>query len=834
MRRVEKPDQAARAPTATPGRGEAASRTRPLVLGKHLYAGGEKLWVRGVTYGPFRADDAGDAYPPAHILEQDFRRIRASGMNAVRTYAVPPRRVLDAALRHGLWVMVGLPWEQHITFLDDGARACAIEERVCAGVRACAGHPAVLCYAIGNEIPASIVRWHGAAAVERFLRRLYRGVKAEDPAGLVTYVNYPTTEYLRLPFLDLVCFNIYLEEPRPFAAYLARLQNLAGDRPLLVAELGLDSRRHGELGQARAVDWQIRTSFAAGCAGAFVFAWTDEWYRGGEEVDDWAFGLTLRDRGGKPALAAARAAFAEVPFPEATTWPRVTVVVCSYNGAATIRETLEGLMRLDYPDYEVVVVDDGSTDGTAAIAAEYAVRLIRTENRGLSAARNTGLAAATGEIVAYIDDDAYPDPHWLRYLVRTLLDGGHAGAGGPNLPPPRAGMIAECVAHAPGAPSHVLLTDTIAEHIPGCNMAFLRERLEAVGGFDPRFRVAGDDVDLCWRLQDRGWTLGYSAAAVVWHHRRRTVRAYWRQQRGYGAAEALLARKWPQKYNAAGDIAWAGRVYGRGAHGGWPARRGRVYHGVWGLAPFQSLYDAGPRRPAFAAALIARVAGAWTAARAAASADARRGLRGRVEALCRSVVTAWLHVVQPAARLYGRLSEEAKASGRRAWRAFVWPRALRFGHWSERWRPPEAWLSALEAELRRLDLPVLRGGAFDDWDLELRWGRQGAVRLRMAIEEHGRDKQMLRFRAWPVRPARRTAGLLLLAGLALAAGVSGAWPAAAVLGGAALLSWGRGTWQRGVVLGGVRLALGGLRRGHEGEPLPRRLGVARRAVAGAP
>jgi GT2 family glycosyltransferase len=832
MRRVARPQLEARTPPEEPVRAGAPA-ARPRVRGKHVFVGEEKLWIRGVTYGPFRPDDAGDAYPPTHILEQDFRRIRASGMNAVRTYAVPPRRVLDAALRHGLWVMVGLPWEQHVAFLDDGYRACSIEERVRAGVRACAGHPAVLCYAIGNEIPASIVRWHGAAAVERFLRRLCGGVKAEDPAALATYVNYPTTEYLRLPFLDLVCFNVYLEEPKSLAAYLGRLQNLAGDRPLLVAELGLDSRRHGELGQARAVDWQIRTSFAAGCAGVFVFAWTDEWHRGGEEVEDWAFGLTLRDRGGKPALTAARAAFAEVPFPEATTWPRVTVVVCSYNGAATIRETLEGLMRLDYPDYEVVVVDDGSTDGTAAIAAEYAVRLIRTENRGLSAARNTGLAAATGEVVAYIDDDAYPDPHWLRYLVRTLLDGGYAGAGGPNLSPPRAGMIAECVAHAPGAPSHVLLTDTVAEHIPGCNMAFLRERLEAVGGFDPRFRVAGDDVDLCWRLQERGWTLGYSAAAVVWHHRRRTVRAYWRQQRGYGAAEALLARKWPQKYNATGDIAWAGRVYGRGADGGGPGRRWRVYHGVWGLAPFQSLYDAGPRGAAFAAALIAGVAGACAAVRAA-SADARRGLRGRVEGWCRSVVTAWLHVVQPAARLYGRLSEEVTAARRCAWRAFVWPRPLRFAHWSEGWRPPEAWLGALEAELCDLDLPVLRGGAFDDWDLEVRWGRQAAVRLRMAVEEHGRGKQMVRFRAWPVRPPRLAAALLLLGGLAVAAGVGGTWPAAAALGGAALLLWGRATWQRGVVLGGVRLALGGLRRRHEGEPAPRRLEVARRAVASAP
>src|SRR5690606_24109384 len=177
------------------------------------------------------------------------------------------------------------------------------------------------------------------------------------------------------------CALPIFEERDRFAAYVARLQNIAAGRPLLLAEIGQDSRTHGELGQARALDWQVRTSFAAGCAGAFVFSWTDEWHRGGEDVADWAFGLTAHDRRAKPALAAARAAFVAVPFPESTSWPRVTVVVCTVNGAATIRETLEALRRLDYPDYEVIVVDDGSTDGSAAIAAEFAVRLIRTENR---------------------------------------------------------------------------------------------------------------------------------------------------------------------------------------------------------------------------------------------------------------------------------------------------------------------------------------------------------------------------------------------------------------------------------------------------------------------
>src|SRR5205085_557462 len=159
-----------------------------------------------------------------------------------------------------------------------------------------------------------------------------------------------------------------------------------------------------------------------------------------------------------------------------------------------------------------------------------------------------GLRAATGEIVAYLDDDCWPDPQWLTYLVATFMTTPHAGVGGPNIPPPD-GLIGDCVAKAPGGPTHVLVSDREAEHIPGCNMAFRKAVLEEIGGFDPLFRVAGDDVDVCWRLQDLGWTIGFSPAAMVWHRRRPSVRAYLGQQRGYGEAEGLLERKWPERYN---------------------------------------------------------------------------------------------------------------------------------------------------------------------------------------------------------------------------------------------------------------------------------------------
>src|SRR5207244_3897402 len=111
----------------------------------------------------------------------------------------------------------------------------------------------------------------GHRRVERYLECLYSAAKDEDPGGLVGYANYPSTEYLELPFLDLACFNIYLEAPDRLEAYLARLQNLAGDRPLVVTEIGLDARRHGDLAQARALEWMVESSFAAGCAGTFVF-----------------------------------------------------------------------------------------------------------------------------------------------------------------------------------------------------------------------------------------------------------------------------------------------------------------------------------------------------------------------------------------------------------------------------------------------------------------------------------------------------------------------------------------------------------------------------------
>src|SRR5579859_2165946 len=177
-------------------------RSRPQVHGKFLFVRGEKFYIRGASYGPFRPEPDGSEYHTPVEVERDFRLMAQHHINAVRTYTVPPGWFLDLAAQHGLHVLVGLPWEQHVTFLAERRLARDIERRIRAGVRHCLNHPAILGFTVGNEIPAPIVRWYGHRRIERFLEQLYWAAKTEDPEALVTYVNYPSTEYLELPFID--------------------------------------------------------------------------------------------------------------------------------------------------------------------------------------------------------------------------------------------------------------------------------------------------------------------------------------------------------------------------------------------------------------------------------------------------------------------------------------------------------------------------------------------------------------------------------------------------------------------------------------------------------
>lgn len=562
--------------------------------GKHLWAGGRPWRVRGVTYGSFAPRLDGELFPDPSTAKKDFLAISDLGLNTVRTYSAPPDDILDLAEEFGLKLLVGLHYDDWRLAGEAGRRTNrrvleAGRRAVHTALERCSGRNATLAISVGNEVPGDVVRVHGIGAVEDVLSELVAEVHAGDPSVLATYANFPTTEYLQVEGQDLACFNVFLESPETFRSYVKRLQVVSGDVPLLLTELGFASEVHGEGAQAAALDWQLEIAEECGVAGACVFAWTDEWAVAGEPVEGWGFGITDADRVHKPATEiVSRWARSDLEGVRRT-WPRVSAVVCAYNAMTTIGDCLASLERSHYPDLEIIVCDDGSTDATVSIARSYSkCKLLELPHAGLSTARNAGIAAASGEIVAFIDADAACHPEWPYHLALSLEDEDMGATGGPNLPSPQAGFVERAVAASPGNPIEVLIGDDRAEHVPGCNMAFKKDALGAVHWFDPVYTAAGDDVDVCWKLIEKGYSIGFSPAAQVRHHRRDSIRGYLKQQRGYGKAERMLWTRHPHRFNRLGQASWSGFIYGG------PRLLARyirpvVYHGFMGQAPFQGV-----------------------------------------------------------------------------------------------------------------------------------------------------------------------------------------------------------------------------------------------------
>jgi glycosyltransferase involved in cell wall biosynthesis len=719
-----------------------------------------------------------------------------AGLNTVRTYTVPPPDVVEVAEEAGLRLIVGLHYDDwrmiagtgrraHRRVLDSGRRALD------AAMGQLAGRPSVLALSVGNEVPADLVRLHGAAAVEDTLSALVQEVHAADDGMLATYTNYPTTEYLEVFDQDLASFNVFLESPQALSAYLRHLQVVCGHLPVVITELGLAGDVHGDVAQRETLEWQLRTVDESGCAGASVFSWTDEWAVGGEPVEGWGFGITRADRRPKPAFQTvaswARSSIAD----RLSKWPRISVVVCAHNGDQLIEKCLTSLRSCGYPDLEVIVCDDGSTDRTLEIARSFRCLVLELPRLGLGAARNAGLAAATGEIVAFIDADAFCHPDWPYYLAISLEDDGVVATGGPNLPVSGAALVERAVSRSPGAPMEVLLADDRAEHVPGCNMAFRREALREVGGFDTVFTAAGDDVDVCWRLLDRGYVIGFAPAAQVRHHRRDRIGRYLRQQLGYGRAERLLRGLHPHRFNRRGQARWSGFIYG-GVGILHRVLRPVVYHGDMGQAPFQTVLRSRPEAALqLASALLPGIVGlflvallgaslsplwlaggaaslAAVAAYAAAVALAVRPTRHEEGSVRLRLLVALLHVVQPLVRTGGRLR------GRR-------PRAV--GRPPQPWTGVrEIWLAHAERHLQGGRCVVRRAGPYHATDLEVSVGPLVRGRLTAAVLWRAVPLHRLTFRL----RAPALVGLALGLGVASSAPPGGAILCVAVVAGALL------------------------------------------------
>ena len=721
----------------------SAARLSPVRAdGRHLLVDGAPWRLRAVTYGSFlpRSGD-GAAFPEPARVRGDLATVQAAGFNTVRTYTLPPADLLDAAEEHGLRLLVGLHYDDW-RMVDGTSRRASGKVRdagrraVDEALLALAGRHGVAAVVIGNEVPGDLVRVHGPRRVEAVLGDLVARVHDGAPDLLATYANYPTTEYLQVQGQDLACVNVFLHDPAALRGYLQHL-SVSSELPLVVSELGVDAARTGPEQQARQLRAQLDVVDEVGCAGAAVFSLTDEWGVGGYPVEGWQFGLQDRLRSPRPAFAVA-AGWAVRPVRGLRpAWPRLTVVVCAYQEQDRLGRCLASLAALDYPDLDVVVCDDGSTDGTREIARGYPFRLLELQHSGLSAARNAGIAAATGQLVAFLDADATCHPDWAYHLVRPFLDDpAVVGSGGPNLPVPGAGLVARAVALSPGNPVEVLTGPDRAEHVAGCNSAFRRDALLAAGGYLPLLTSAGDDVDVCWRLLDAGGTVAFSSAAQVRHERRTTVAAYLRQQRGYGRAERMISGRHPHRFNRWGHATWTSSVYGGALY--LPRLLPRVIaYGSAGSAAYQPVVGrrgagllqlAGllvlPTMVLGVMALILGIAwppallvaaGAATAAAAYAVAVAVGTAVARQEPAPVRVrcLTALLHLLQPLARAYGGL------------RARPLPGLATPDPSGDR----QGWVESLHVTLAGQRCRVRRGGPHDRYDLRATAGPLLSCRL---------------------------------------------------------------------------------------------------------
>lgn len=742
---------------------------RVVVAGKFLQlTDGTPHFVRGVSYGPFKPNVRGEPFPETERLAADLRHIAALGFNTVRLYELPTTAVLREVEALGLRLIVGIPWTEHVDFLADGALCRSIEASIAAAATQLRDHACITAFLVGNEIEKTLVRWMKPRRVRAFIEKLIETARRHAPQTLVSYATYPSTGYLVPRNADFHAVNVYLESPAAFSACLARWQNLAGNQPLMITEFGLDVTTHGPERQAEVMRWQHDCLLSGGCAGGVWFAYTDEWHRGGSEVMGWQFGLVDRERNERPACAVQRELKPALPPPAAA--PRISVVVCTYNGDHTLRACLDSLVALNYPDFEILVIDDGSRDVTAEVAKTFEqVQYHFQEHAGLSAARNLGARLATGSIIAYTDDDCIAHPDWLLHLSHAFADEGIAAAGGPNIPPPPRNQIERVVAAAPGAPAHVLLDDTEAEHLPGCNLAIRKEALDCIGGFQVEFQTAGDDVDICWRLREAGGRLLFVPGAMVWHHRRFSIRAYLNQQRGYGRAEALLMKKHPERFGYLGGARWRGGIYGDQHPADHPVE-GSIFHGPFGLGAFQVIYSppsfrwwewfAGLLWPALlllallchqpwvAAGLLGfALWSAWQVSARNAAAANLRGLRDRL-------LLWWLSFLQPMVREKARLDGMLKLGARpsrhpllpdimppmRPHKITLSLGTLRF--WSESGADREAWLQELGKVLRAAHILFREDDGWRWFDVET-WPWSEVSRAFLSVTEFHPDERRL-------------------------------------------------------------------------------------------
>jgi len=710
--------------------------------GKFLSRAGQKFFFKAMRLADVSAKLD---FTQKLKLRKRLDNLRTAHTTGVVLTEAQSQPCLDIAAQSGLVPMVELRIAADELTRSRGWKS--VVSRIARTANILGRHPALVGYLLDCEIGQDALRAGGLEKARRRVRGVVKTIKGRAPEAMVGIKVRPETLALSILEQDFLYAEIPALEPVEIRDFVVALHNVAEARPVVI------EFKDASPGQ----DEAVAVAFGTGAAGVVAPPVP------APVSHDWLGVRMMRASDVMPFVTLNGAC---PPRPPKA--PMVSVVICAYDAERTMRDCLESLRRLDYPNFEVVIVDDGSRDRTADISMDFPeFRLIRQPNKGLSVARNVGMQAARGEIIAYTDSDCVVDPHWLTLMVRSMIEGNFDGCGGPNYAPHEDGRIEASCAASPGAPCHVLIADDRAEHLAGCNMLFSKAALAKIGGFDPQFTSAGDDVDICWRMLDAGFKLGFSPAAFVWHFRRNTVKAYYGQQRGYGRAEAMLHRRYPERFNVMGQIAWRGTIPGlaRTIPGG---SRKRV---LWrtATAGAQTLFD-----PGLTLAKVIPQTLEWTVLSAIALAASivlgaplipaaamlalgpiwalyyawHAPLEKSHESFTARLLIAYLAYTGPMVRTMTRYKTRAKAltglagaDGVRQRPTINWlRRTIRLDYWNDESITRDRLMDRMLKLFARSGHGAIVDAGWNDYDLEVRPNPWTRIELKTADEEHEAGK----------------------------------------------------------------------------------------------
>ena len=240
--------------------------------------------------------------------------------------------------------------------------------------------------------------------------------------------------------------------------------------------------------------------------------------------------------------------------------PSISIIISAYNEEKTLRQCLDSLLVLDYPNYEVTMVNDASKDNTLTILQEYQKKskkikvVTYTVNKGVPGARNEGMKVAKGEIFVFTDADATFPKEWPIKLIEPLIRNPAVGAtGGRDIAPPHQPLIQRCIDYTLtsfiGTAGLRGAKVRLAKYsVTGCNFAVKQEVVQKVGMHDEKIRWRGEEKEWCQRIREAGYEILFVPESYILHYRRISLKSFWTQTYKSGKARFDILKAAPGSF----------------------------------------------------------------------------------------------------------------------------------------------------------------------------------------------------------------------------------------------------------------------------------------------